>query len=147
MPSVKDVPIPLKPYVWHGVELQWGNNQADGNCPFCMKEGKFYVGMVDKDEKHFAGGWYCQACRESGNTTTFLRKLWDLSFKCTPESFYKDLAADRGLLSWDTLKAWGAARSMLDDNWLLPAYGAGGKLDQLYSYRVVKGPNQAPSHA
>ena len=40
-----DAPEKLRPYIAHGLELNWGENSANviGTCPMCDKEGKFGV--------------------------------------------------------------------------------------------------------
>ncbi len=45
MPKVIDKPRGLRPFLAHGVDLQWneGEEQAHGDCPFCDREGRFFV--------------------------------------------------------------------------------------------------------
>ncbi len=135
MPKPFDLPDALRVFVAHGVELTraGSTNQASGECPFCGKEGKFFVGLEDKDEKHFAGGWECKVCGANGNPATFLRKFWEEV--CTLDSEQAEtLREHRNLLDVATLEAWGVKVNPLTLEYVVPAYGAGGKLDQLYRY-------------
>lgn len=128
MPKVNDTPAALRPFVSQGLvfaSLGGHDGHAAADCIFCGKADKFRVNAEN-------GLWDCKKCLESGNAVTFLRKLWQVSFDSTKN--HDDLAADRRLLYGDTPAAWGAARSVLTDEWLIPGYGAGGKLDQLYRY-------------
>lgn len=49
MPNVVDKPEKLKPYLFHGVNLNWTSGQqtgeATGQCPFCGREDKFTVNI------------------------------------------------------------------------------------------------------
>lgn len=123
----------LRPYRFHGVGLgDPVNGQVTGDCPWCGREGKFGV-AVD------TGQWRCVVCAEGtdkggGNVYTFIRKLWEEADRTTTLKDLDVLAADRGVLNSDSLAAWGVARSPLTGDWLVPAYGADGKLDQLYKY-------------
>jgi ribosomal protein L37AE/L43A len=56
VPKVSDKPVNLRPYLFHGLDLEWeGRDQAVGECPFCGKEGKFYVALE-------TGKWDCKVC-------------------------------------------------------------------------------------
>lgn len=130
MPAVQTTPKNFKPFRFHGVQLQWRDehSQAIGDCVFCKREGKFYVSPED-------GRWDCKRCNASGNIATFLRNLWEKSKQYTTADDYEALAQRRGLLDPETLVRWGAVRSLITGDWLLPGYGPGGKIDQLYAYR------------
>jgi hypothetical protein len=130
MPKVSDKPVKLRPYLFHGLDLEWeGRDQAVGECPFCTKS-KFFVNVE-------TGLWDCKVCGSKGNTTTFLRQLHAGSRDQTPE--HEGLAESRKLLHSQTLSAWGVCRSAVSLDWLVPGYGAGGKPVQLYRY--VKSPS------
>ncbi len=127
-----EVPDALRPYLWHGVDLQWraGDKQAEAECPFCGKR-KFYVEVE-------TGLWRCFVCgtggvRGGGNAYTFLRELWDASDRAT-NGQTKVLAADRRLMFPETLTHWGACVSVLTGDWLVAGYGADGRITQLYRY-------------
>ncbi len=54
-------------YSQHGVEItNKSNGELIGTCPFCDKEGHFYI------EKE-SGLYYCQRCKEGGNLYQFLQ--------------------------------------------------------------------------
>lgn len=136
MPKVKKVPATLRPYLFHGVDIdaEEGDTQAQGTCPFCGKE-KFGVKLE-------TGEFHCFVCGAKGNHATFLRQLWELHKQADQAdggawSGYVELAEDRKLLDYHTLVEWGCIPSPLTEDWLIPGYGAGGKLDQLYKY--IKG--------
>lgn len=129
MPKATDVPVKIRPLVFHGLDLDWSSGtQAVGGCPFCGKERKFFSSLE-------TGLWDCKSCGKKGNALTFVRELWDESDRTTQD--YSDLAADRGLLYPETLMAWGACRSVVDGMWMLPGYDAKGKVCTLYRYTSV----------
>ncbi len=131
----------LKPYIFHGVDLQLpqGSSNAIGTCPFCGREGKFRV-LVS------TGQWNCVVCRTGtykggGNAYTFLRLLWEQSISLLEENSpkYSLLAQHRKLLSPSTLRKWGVVESSLTAEWLVPGFGRDEKsgqpsLRQLYRY-------------
>ncbi|MCK9569156.1 hypothetical protein M0R72_09455 [Candidatus Pacearchaeota archaeon] len=131
MPRVQDEKTNYaNSYRFHGLDLSSDEGQSEGTCPWCGREGKFSLNLD-------TGVWRCWVCGEGnekggGNLLAFLRKLWDLSDKATVD--YADLLENRGLLYEDTLMAWGACRSVLTHDWLIPGYSAKGSLDQLYRY-------------
>lgn len=135
--STKQIHQNLKPFVFHGVVIDDSSpdiTNAKGDCPFCGREGK--LGIVTATSQ-----WRCVVCNESGNTTTFLRKLWEVSEQHedeyegkTLEELYRGLADHRGLLEVQTLKEWGVRRSITNDDWIVPAFNHAGNLTQLYRY-------------
>ena len=129
MPRISETPPALKPFIFHGVRLEWrDNSQAKGDCPICGREGKFYVAIE-------TGLWQCKVCSKSGNTTSFIRALYDLAREVpTDPVALASLVSNRGLLSGEVVMRWGAALSPLTDEWLLPGYNGGGHLVQLYRY-------------
>jgi ribosomal protein L37AE/L43A len=130
VPPINAIPTKLKPYLFHGVELEEHGEEALADCPFCGREGKFSV-RVD------TGLWRCVVCAEGnvkggGNPLVFLRKLWEHSADQTDDA--EELAADRGLLYATTLSVWGLRKSLLTDEWLVPGHTADGRMGQLYRY-------------
>jgi DNA primase len=81
---------PLAVFRFHGVNLETGQTQAKGDCPFCGKESHFYVNAKD-------GRWDCKSCLESGNVSSFLSKLHAFSLKETASTDYEELAEQRHL--------------------------------------------------
>lgn len=114
----------LRAYRHHGVDLTVRGAQANGDCPFCGRDGKFTVEVA-------TGLHRCFVCGQAGNPLLFLRALWEHSFAASA-SLWPEVALDRKLLSPATAASWGVARSCVDGSWLVPGYSAGGKLDQLY---------------
>lgn len=129
MPLVKTTPKNLKPYQFHGVNLEWSENseQGIGDCPLCGKEGKFYVSVA-------TGQWDCKVCAAKGNVYTFLRAVYDTGKRITRPGDLEALASDRGLLYPETLDKWGVVKSPVTSLWMLPGHSPEGKLNQLYLY-------------
>lgn len=133
MPKVtEEVPKSLKPYVSHGVQLSYNDKseEAVGDCPFCAKEGKFFVSLKTSQ-------YQCKVCgtgtnKGGGNPTVFLRELWKASEEGTKD--YNPLATDRKLLFPETLISWEVVQSSLTESWMVPGYNPEGKLSQLYRY-------------
>jgi len=122
--KTKDAPDKLKPFLFHGVDLNTSSKQAEGDCPFCGKEDHFFV-------KTATGQWSCRRCEESGNIVSFLKQLHSYALKQTTDEDYKELSAERDI-PVSTLKEWGVARSFLNEEWLIPAYNDKGKFANLY---------------
>ena len=135
MPKKDDRPEALKPYLFHGLDLQWSNrDQATSDCPFCGGEAKFHVGIKN-------GLWKCFTCdaggeKGGGNSTVFLRELWAMSSDATTD--LEELSSDR-LVEETTLIQWKTVRNPLNDRWMVPGYNPDGSLLQLYKYTKVKG--------
>lgn len=127
-----EVPLGLKPYSAHGLDLRVQGKRAIGDCPFCGKADKFSVNL-DTGQAHCFTCTLDENSPKGGlNPLSFIRKLWEVSFAATTD--WSDLAADRGLLHPETLEAWGVARSVVNGEWLVPAYDTAGKLHQLHRY-------------
>lgn len=130
MPEV--TPKFLRPFIFHGVNVQSrkGQKQAEGDCPFCGRYGKFRINTE-------TGQWRCVVCNEGtikggGNVYTFLRKFWET---CKlPEDNAAKLKEDRKLLAASSLGKWGVRFSYLTGDWLFPGYSPEGSLNQLYRY-------------
>lgn len=135
MPQVPvKMPDGLKPYIAHGIDLEWGNNgnNALGECPFCKRD-KFGVTIHARDKTE-AGVFNCfhGGC-ESGSRDRFLNRLWQRSVEDTQENSLEEIRKERGLLYVETLKAWGVASSLVDAKRLLiPAYDLQGRFKQVY---------------
>ena len=130
MPRIQSKqPEKLRPYLFHGIDLTWkdGDKEAVGECPFCGREDKFSVDIE-------TGKWQCFKCTEAGNIYVFLQKLWVESDKAMTDYSSLVLLDNRGLEHPDTLTAWQVVRSITTGDWLVPGYGATGKLSQLYRY-------------
>jgi hypothetical protein len=137
MPLAVVTPDPVRPFRDHGVVLRWrapDRGQAVGDCPFCGADGKFSVGLEDRG-KLFKGGWGCFPCGRKGNVLDFVRAWHEHCAGVAKDDDYAALAADRRLMSGDTLRAWGVVRGALTGDWLVPAFDARGALTQLHYYR------------
>lgn len=128
---VKDVPDNLKPYVFHRLDLDWseGEKEALADCLFCGRESKLSIDVK-------SGMYRCFVCEASGNHTTFLKGLWELSVDSTED--YEWLAERRNLLNPETLIHWECCKSVLSNNWMVPGYTADGNISQLYRYAKVE---------
>jgi hypothetical protein len=124
-------PRGLKPFLCHGVDLDWGPGaaQATGACPFCGKP-KLYVALDTSK-------WDCKVCSpEGGNDLTFLRLLWERSGTLTTPADYEALRVDRGYLGVECLRRWGLVKSFLTGEWLVPGYSPEGEVCNLYRWAV-----------
>jgi hypothetical protein len=134
MPETDKVPVQLRPYVYHKVELDWsGGKEAIGVCPFCGGD-KFHVSQTN-------GMFDCKNCPEQGNYYTFMRRLHEESI---PITHNEDLAlvAEERKASVKALQQWGLVQSLVDREWMLPAYwmNAQGEtaIYNLYRWPLVK---------
>lgn len=133
MPTVDTTPETLRPYKFHGLELDDPKGgEALAECPFCSKPGKFSVNVE-------SGQYRCWSCAEGtdkggGNAVVFIRKLHELSLAATTAADYEELQHHRKLSYPETLIDWAVCRSITTGNWLVPGYGIDGKLNQLYQY-------------
>lgn len=117
----------LKVFTYHGLALvENSSGQAVGDCPFCEKEGKFYVSKV-------RGQYSCKRCGETGNSYTFLSEMVQLCKDQTSEKTYTDFAKERGL-SANVLKRNGLAFDGATQRWLLPILNPEGNLVNLMTY-------------
>lgn len=138
MPKLKkrksEVPEELRPYIFHGVDLDYSGTSEEciaEECPICFKEGKFSVNRTNS--KH-----HCKVCNASGNSAVFLKRYYE-SLKETLLEQHSGLAEERNLASPDTLVKWGVRWSVLKKEWVVPAYNHLGNLSQIYAYRRIQG--------
>ena len=69
----------------HGVTLSGSGAQLKGTCPFCQKEGHFYVATA-------TGQWDCKRCGLSGNVYNFLNEWHKVWLEATtPEDYERFL--------------------------------------------------------
>ncbi len=128
----------LRPYAFHGVNLEIRGPQAIGDCPFCGREAKF-TAHVD------TGLWRCLVCASGtpaggGNGLVFTRLIYETALAYSGRTSAATVATDRGYLSSAPLTAWGAACA--PHSLLLPGYGLAqadanpgntlARLDQVY---------------
>lgn len=122
-------PEHLRPFASHGLDPSWrdGDREAVADCPLCGAERKLGIEIASSK-------WKCLVCGANGNSTTFLHELHAASVAATTDDDLAELAADRGLLNSRTLSSWGAAKSAVTGEWLLPAHNCKGKLCNLFRY-------------
>ena len=140
MKDRNETPDNLRPYIFHGVDLQWRENDTDAvaECPFCGKENKFNVRIKE-------GVYHCFSCQSKGNVYTFLARLLKLSIQETQTQDYVAFAKQRSL-HVDTPIHWQVAKSYTTGQWLIPGYNAKGVLTQLYCYsKTDKGMRLLPT--
>jgi hypothetical protein len=135
MPKTDTTPKALKPYLFHGVDLDWeGRKEAIGECPWCANP-RFGVTIEE-------GLYNCRACgkgndKGGGNALVMIRRIHEASMNAP--SGATELAKDRRLLYPETVSAWGGVRSISTRDFILPGYDAEGRLCQLYRYLKVGG--------
>lgn len=135
MPKVlKDQPETLQPYVFHGLDVDWRTNskEAVSQCPWCDKEGKFSLNVK-------TGQWRCLVCGEGstkggGNIASFLKMLWEKGFENVSDEAVNSLAADRKLLSPESILYWQLGVNPVENSWVIPGFNVDGKLSGLYKY-------------
>jgi len=90
-PTKKEQIDNLNGFRQHGVNLdREASGQMVGDCPFCAKEGHFYV---NKETKL----WDCKRCGERGNFEDFLSAVAQGYSEGLTEERLRALADDRGL--------------------------------------------------
>lgn len=129
-------PDGLRPYRFHGLELSWkqGDENAKATCPFCGKVRKF---SIEAD----TGKARCWSCGEGSgkggmNPLIFIRKLYEHSTDSTNELY--QLSRNK-LIDESTLKEWGIVKSMITDEFMVPAFNTEKRLSQLYLFKRVGG--------
>lgn len=122
-------PETLKPYIFHGLDLQHKKGAANAtcDCPFCGREGKFNVRLDNSKYR-------CVVCGDEGNQYVFLRRLHEISSNTTTDGDFDELAENRKLLYRSTLVEWGICKSVINKKWLVPGYNEKGALTNLYQY-------------
>lgn len=133
----KEEPKTLRPYSAHGVLLSNPNidREATGICPFCSGP-KFSVNVDTSKFQCWRG-----SCGESGNSSTFLSKFWELCFEQTTKKDYQRLAKQSGFLGIDSSKEFGCAKNILLGNWVVPGFNKDMKITGLYRFVKIKDGN------
>lgn len=135
MPKRKStVPDELKPFVFHGVAIDYSGTSQEcvaDECPFCLKEGKFSVNRSNSK-------YHCKVCGISGNSTTFIREFYNV-MPDTADNRKIELKKDRNLMSTASLDRWGIKWNSFRGEWVIPAFNTKKEICQLYSYRTIDG--------
>lgn len=105
----------LRPFVFHGVDLDNDDKESQGTCPFCHKLGHFGV-MTD------SGKWRCVRCDTSGNIYGFLKALYQQALDFTNKSpdVLTPLSEERGI-SIRALRKFGIASTEMGQ-YLVPSH-------------------------
>ena len=116
--------MPVNPFHFHGVSCYGDDEQLRGDCPFCGKENHFYA----SPRTHL---WDCKHgdCMLTGNLNTFLANLINFSLNNTTDAEYEELSEERNVPA-STLKKFRVCRSILNDEWLIPAYSLTRRADK-----------------
>lgn len=109
----------IRVFTCHHVALRKGNDkQVNGDCPFCGKEGHFYVNPANKL-------WDCKVCGARGNLGQFLYKMHRqyMEYLEDPanEHLYSKLSADRKL-PISAFKAWNVGYDPISECYTIPVF-------------------------
>jgi hypothetical protein len=143
MVAYKDLPDTLKPYAFHGLNLNYSPKEkyAMGDCPWCTRENKFGV-------KVESGVWKCWVCADGaktgGNATTFVKRLWQQCAEKTTDKQLQAYATDKGFAGVEALRAWGLAWSPYVNRWIVPGYGLNLSIATLYMLSPFKKKDGTP---
>jgi hypothetical protein len=116
----------LRPFVFHGVELNNDATTAKGDCPFCEKSNHFFV-------KSETGQWSCKRCGYDGNIYTFLQLLINDSIANTTPEDYASIAEDRGVPVW-VLQEFHVCLSLITGEVLIPTFNDNKVINNVYRY-------------
>ena len=140
---MEDVLSPVKPYLFHGLEVGeiTSSQQYQTACPFCEKTNKFTISLV----KENAGVFNCFSCGSSGNTYSFLAQLHKESKKATSKESLVEFAKFKKIPS-AILNLHGICKSILTNKWLVPIWGRTKSIVNLLSYEqttnILRGTTQ-----
>jgi hypothetical protein len=124
--TLADVPEKIKPYVFHGVELNYRSDAewVPGTCPLCYKDSHFYV-------KKETGQFKCQRCNADGNAYTFLDLLWQHCSQNGNANRLNALADNRGV-SVESLEALDVVFNQTTQEFIVPGHNTKGVIANLY---------------
>jgi len=121
-----------------GLVVDQTEKNAVGDCPFC--------GHNALSVKLDTGQWRCWQCKKQGNTTTFVRQLWQDAYTKTTPTHYKNLASLRPGLNAGVLEEMKVAYD--GGTWLLPAFeGDGLEPATVYLWTPKEDGEKAPVYA
>lgn len=111
----------------HGLKLEdKGGTQVTGDCPFCNKEGKFYVSKAK-------GMYHCKVCGAKGNGYTFMTELVEQCREKTTQKQFKEFSKERGI-SEHVLKREQLAYDGDTQRWLLPVWNGSASVANIMTY-------------
>lgn len=122
----------LKPFTTHHLVVRkWGSKQIQGDCPFCGKEGHFYVNPVTRL-------WDCKVCGARGNFGQFLYAMHRqyLEYLEDPDHahLYATLSADRQL-PINAFKAWKIGYDPISEQFMIPVFDGTESLCDIKRYK------------
>lgn len=125
----------VKPFVDHHVIVKKGNErQVQGDCPFCGKEGHFYINPENKL-------WDCKVCGARGNLGQFLYKMHRqyMEYLEDPshDHLYSKLSADRRL-PVSAFKSWHVGYDPIKDCYTIPVFDGTESLCDIKKYWIGK---------
>ena len=113
----------LRPFVFHGVDLDNDDKEAQGTCPFCLKESHLGIETL-------TGKWRCVRCDKSGNIYAFLRLLYEQALATCNTDLLAPLSKDRGI-KISSLRRFGVT-ACPNGEYIVPAYNVKGVMANLY---------------
>lgn len=117
----------LKMFTMHGLHVnELAGSQAISDCPFCGKEGHFFI-------NYSKALWDCKTCGAKGNAISFLELINKKHQKGISENEIKILAKDRNLFK-SAFKNWGIGYSR--GMYSFPVYNSLNKLQDIRLYRI-----------
>lgn len=125
----------LKTFTDHHLNILKGNaKQVVADCPFCGKEGHFYINPQNKL-------WDCKVCGARGNMGQYLYMMHRVyrEFLEDPANahYLAKLSADRKL-PISAFKAWGVGYDPTRDAYMTPVYDGTESLCDIKKYTVGK---------
>lgn len=123
----------LKPFTDHHLNLRKGNaRQVVADCPFCGKEGHFYVNPENKL-------WDCKVCGARGNLGQYLYMMHRIYVEYLEDpknsQLYAKLSADRKL-PISAFKAWRIGYDPTRDAYMTPVYDGTESLCDIKKYTI-----------
>jgi len=123
----------LKPFTDHHLILKKGNmKQVVADCPFCGKEGHFYVNPSNKL-------WDCKVCGARGNLGQYLYRMHRIYMEYIEdpknEHIYAKLSADRKL-PISAFKAWHVGYDPTRDMYMTPVFNGTESLCDIKKYTI-----------
>lgn len=125
----------IRPFTDHYFRVKKGNmKQVVGDCPFCGKEGHFYI----NPEK---GLWDCKVCGARGNLGQYLYKIHrhyvEFLEEQKNEHIYNKLSADRKL-PISAFKAWHVGYDPARNMYMTPVFNGTESLCDIKKYTIGK---------
>lgn len=125
----------LKPFTDHHLNLRKGNaQQVTADCPFCGKEGHFYVNPKNRL-------WDCKVCGARGNMGQYLYMIHRMYMEYLEdpknEHLLAKLSADRKL-PISAIKAWKLGYDPSRDCYCTPVFDGTESLCDIKKYKIGK---------